>query len=271
MIVSLWRSDFSMEDKAMVTTENRWSVQVVRLILGAAMMIAPVMALAQALHKSIVYVSPLPGSTDNSQESTIILGVSGTFDASVLPSPTDFDVVGSQSGELGGTIVLSDDARTLIFKPSRSFYPGERITVELHTSARTADGQAIGPLAFAFTVSTLSSLDHASILSSLNRSEFLADPLPTRTAAGTVHQLNKTAADTVPAGFPTPYVVTDDNPSPREIFLGTFRLGTTAGSVVVEPSNEQYLPYSMTRRSRCSTEKFPEASRPISRCRRTAT
>ena len=225
----------------MKTGKNGCACNFYPIVIGLAIMLAPALLAAQVQSKAIGYISPVPGSVDNTQECTIILGASGLFDVSALPAPSDFLVEGSQSGAHAGSVILSDDARTLIFRPLSSFYPGEKVSVGLHTQARTSNGLSVGPLEFSFTVSSLSSLDQASILNSAAVSEFREGPVSAGSATGARQSLDKVAADSIPATFPTPVVVTDDNPSPRDIFLGTFRLSSSSGSVGVAPSSEQYL------------------------------
>lgn len=187
--------------------------------------------------QEITYVSPQPGSADVSQQANIIIRTKGFLDPSALPNPSDFSVQGSRSGAHAGKVILSDDNHTLIFEPFSAFSPGEDVSVAL----RSGDGAPIAPADFKFAVSSLSSLDAAALLEGFVSSDVPAGLSPSGTASGTAERLNKTASDTLPAGFPTPLVMANNNPSPRDVFIGTFRLSSSSGNVQVTPSNEQYL------------------------------
>jgi len=191
--------------------------------------------------QGITYVSPLPGSVNVSQQTTIIIRTKGLPDPSSLPRTSDFAVQGSRSGAHAGRVILSDDGHTLIFAPFAAFSPAEEVSVAFRSDARTAGGEAIGPLNFRFTVSDLSSLDARALLDKFSNSEIPVGSSSSRSQSAPAVQLSKTANDSLPPGFPVPVVVSNDNPSQRDIFLATFRVSSRAGIVLVSPSNEQYL------------------------------
>ena len=190
--------------------------------------------------QEIRYISPSPGSTDVTQESTIAVRTQGMIDPAEFSTGTTFTVVGSKSGLHPGAVVVSDDGRTIVFKPGTVFTPGEQVSVSFQSSAQTSDGKTIGGLEFSFTVSQLSRLDAAAIINSNGTRDI---PVIDRAAATVVPhtQLNKSASDTLPMGYPTPIVVSENSPSSRDIFIGTFRLSSSSGSVQVGPSDEQFL------------------------------
>jgi hypothetical protein len=196
---------------------------------------------APAAAQAVQYISPLPGSTMVSQTSAIILKTRGSLEPGFVPDVSAFSVTGSQSGVHSGKVIVSDDLHTMIFEPFTTFAPGEEIAVNLRQGIRTADGADIGPLTFHFSVSPLSSLDQASLLSRTTDAEMLRGAAARMNVVASPTSLGKTQNDTLPTGFPTPVLVHEDNPSVQDYFLGTFRLGSVGGSIQVVPSNEQYL------------------------------
>lgn len=223
-----------------MVTQHGNSFRALRRGLYAAS-IMPVLLVSLLSAQEITYMSPLAGSSDVSQQSTIILRTKGFLDPSALPRPSDFAVQGTKSGAHAGKVVLSDDGHTLIFAPFAAFSPGEEVSVSLHSEARSLNGAPVGPVDFRFSVSSLSSLDAAALLSSFDNSDIPGGLHESSRASRPIAQLNKIANDTLPPGFPTPVVVSDNNPSQRDIFLTTFRVSASSGSVQLAPSNEQYL------------------------------
>ena len=74
--------------------------------------------------QSVVYYSPKPGSDLNSEESNIIIGMSGT-----ITNPVNLRVTGSISGLHSGRIQTVGNKSKLIFKPNNNFIFGETVTV----------------------------------------------------------------------------------------------------------------------------------------------
>lgn len=97
------------------------------------------------------YLSPLPGSDTHLPETTIILRY-GEVIASPTLSPIPFEVKGSLSGNHPGQLVLSDDKKTMIFKPDQPFSRGERVEVSVRQGVAALDGTVYGPLAFSFSI-----------------------------------------------------------------------------------------------------------------------
>ena len=107
--------------------------------------------LSSQTHKDFEFISPKPGSTFNTLESTIIIR-----EGSVLnPATVNRDILkvsGSKSIEIDGNIVLSSDKRTIIFKPHENLQPGEKISVTVLPKLKTVNGQIISGTSFTFSV-----------------------------------------------------------------------------------------------------------------------
>jgi hypothetical protein len=89
---------------------------------------------ADTLEDSFAYISPRPWTTLVPKESVLIFRPHHQMTSpgeDRLPSIT---LTGSASGTHSGEWVVADDARTLIFKPSKQFEPGEVVSVALSAS-----------------------------------------------------------------------------------------------------------------------------------------
>jgi|WetSurMetagenome_2_1015567.scaffolds.fasta_scaffold02724_4 hypothetical protein len=77
---------------------------------------------------TIQYISPLPDSKYNSENTNIIIGYSEILNKSIINS-TDIKVVGSISGIHSGKIILAEKNSKIIFKADNPFALGEKVTV----------------------------------------------------------------------------------------------------------------------------------------------
>jgi hypothetical protein len=104
----------------------------------------------------VQYISPSPGSKCVSQQSNIIIRWGYTLDRALESDSSVFSVRGSRSGSIGGRIVLSDDAKTLLFIPEKNFLPGEIISISVKNGLHAASGAELDSVHINFTVSPLS-------------------------------------------------------------------------------------------------------------------
>ena len=106
-------------------------------------------------NKNIYYINPKPGSINSSPETNIIIkSISKINKQSV--SANCISVVGSKSGFHSGEFILSDDSKTLVFKPSAKFIPWENVTVELNNEIKTVNGKSLGNVDFDFNINRAS-------------------------------------------------------------------------------------------------------------------
>ncbi len=77
------------------------------------------------------YISPIENARYVSTGATIIVRYGPVLERSMLPS-IKFSVTGSKSGAHAGQTILADDHRTVIFKPTNAFAPGERVRVDVN-------------------------------------------------------------------------------------------------------------------------------------------
>jgi hypothetical protein len=97
------------------------------------------------------YQFPSSGATLISRQATIILRPGDVLNVSTVKASL-ISVSGSFSGKHAGTLTLSSDHKTLIFKPFTLFTYSERVTVRLSHGILTAFGVPVDSLAFYFTI-----------------------------------------------------------------------------------------------------------------------
>lgn len=88
-------------------------------------------------------------------------------------TPALFKVVGDKSGAVAGEAILSDDDKTMLFKPAKPFTPGEAVTVDFVGGKLGAGGEKNKPgqiffcgVAKGVSVCCARADDHASIATS---------------------------------------------------------------------------------------------------------
>mgnify|MGYP001819747213 FL=1 len=101
--------------------------------------------------EALTYISPVPGSRYIMPGNNIALRHGEPFDPASL-HPALLEVRGLKGELISGKAVLSDDERTFIFLPDRSFGLGEEITVKLNPGLKTISGIPIAPVEFNFYV-----------------------------------------------------------------------------------------------------------------------
>jgi hypothetical protein len=168
------------------------------------------------------YLSPRNGSFYVSKQTSIIIKPGDSLNASSVSSRL-FIVSGSISKLHSGTAVLSDDHRTVVFKPSVEFSVGERVTAQLISGLRTTNGKILGGLIWSFTISKRKAISTEGGIAnnSFNDSSALNDdPVyalgPDRDAGG------RLAVDSIPSDFPVINPTYGSNPAPGRIFMSSF-------------------------------------------------
>jgi hypothetical protein len=205
----------------------------------ALLVVVPSLCAAQ----TVVYVSPVPGSTLVSSKSNIIVRMKEPVKSSRVGDPLLFSVRGSASGEHTGSTILSDDQETIIFQPGSVFAPGEVVSVVVKYQGLAHGGSATTPMAFSFTVSPLSGSDQQRLAKEAASVSARTDAPANSSIPYPPTRLAKTQNDSLPSDFFNMVVVRDNNPAPGDIFLATFKLAVSADGVHASlvPSDDQYL------------------------------
>lgn len=89
------------------------------------------------------YVFPKPNAQLVSHETNIILRPGMDIEPSSVSSSL-IRVEGSQSGPHRGTMILSDDKRTVVFDLREPLFENERVSVNVAAGLRATDGTTIG-------------------------------------------------------------------------------------------------------------------------------
>ncbi|MCX6133770.1 MAG: aryl-sulfate sulfotransferase [Ignavibacteriales bacterium] len=185
------------------------------------------------------YVFPKPDSRYVSTEAIIILRPGREIERSSV-SASLISVKGSQSGLHRGTMILSDDQRTMVFNPREPFVENERVSVDVTAGLRGTDGSTIGGVSFRFATSIAPP-----------SAPTVADeqqPPATGIRDGRTDQRTfVTAGDSIPADFPPLRVDTVNNPASGELFLGVFSgiggASTYANYLIVADNRGKPLAY----------------------------
>ena len=98
------------------------------------------------------YISPVPNSALNLAETSIIIREGRLIDQVNLFN-NNITVVGSVSGDHFGELILSDDGKTIIFKPYEKFYPAETVNVSYVEGIFNVSGDELLPFNFHFRIS----------------------------------------------------------------------------------------------------------------------
>ena len=99
------------------------------------------------------YISPVPGSKYIMPQNNIALRHGDPLQLESLQN-FSIKVTGTESGRITGRIVLSDDLRTVIFKPDNSFAFGEEVQVIVYGGLKTKTGLMLEQVDFSFSVTS---------------------------------------------------------------------------------------------------------------------
>jgi hypothetical protein len=178
------------------------------------------------------YVSPIPGSQLVSRWNNIVIRPGGSLAGRPIDAAA-LSVVGSQTGAHAGRLVLSDDRRTLVFRPSRPFALGEQVRVRFDAAVTSRKGGSLPPLEFTFAVDGAEPMPprdpialeaaESPVTAARSRS---APPLsvPTGDLANSCTPL--------PTDYPLIFSLVSNQPDPGAIFVSPFG-GPPAGRLMI--------------------------------------
>ena len=172
------------------------------------------------------YVSPVPGSQRVSPWNNVVFRPGAPLDPTTL-GPGALTVTGSSSGLHAGRLILSDDRRTIVFRPDLPFALGETVSVELGPGPRTTLGEAVPPVSMAFSISTTDPRQQPATLPeefSWLRRAAPANPRQTDIPPDPGAPYS-TPCDSVPEGYPVPVVLVSNAPDSGAVFMAPFQSG----------------------------------------------
>ncbi len=172
------------------------------------------------------YLSPVPGSERVSPWNNIVLRPGVRLDPATVHSGW-LQVTGSISGFHAGSLTLSDDRKTMVFRPDMPFALGEAVSIQLEPGVRDLYGEAISPLSFGFAISTSDPKQQPLLIP--EEFPWLRRATPTDPRITDVPPdpgaPNSTPCDSVPSGYPKPVVLAANAPEPGAVFMAPFQAG----------------------------------------------
>ncbi len=183
------------------------------------------------LGSHVIYVSPEPGALYVTPASDIIIRSDDKLNANVIGQNGHFDVTGISSGRHNGRVILSDDRRTILFKPDMPFTLGESVNVSLTHGFLAVDGDSIDLNPFTFVVSKSDLNSDENLISRINYDGRPAPAAamqresigaPSNTTVKNSYLVE--ASPTPPPDLPRVTVARSDSPSSGFLFLSDFNM-----------------------------------------------
>jgi hypothetical protein len=175
------------------------------------------------------YLYPLPNSTRVHAETNIIVRF-GTGDVAPWTlRPGLVRVTGSASGLHEGTLVLSDDRQTIVFRPDRKFTEGETVEASILPGISTVSEVVLPSWSFTFTISpSLSS--YRAYPRGQTGSSRLVPPTVSPAEKPLLQSTRVRASLPLPEDFPPIRVLKNATPEGNPLFLGSFAWGPDTSS-----------------------------------------
>lgn len=195
------------------------------LLMGMLLVLAAAPAQSETARTTpYQYVSPLPGARFVPPSHNIVIRDGRVIDRSTV-ADASLSVRGSGSGVHAGSLILSDDAKTLVFLPERPFSPGEVVEVQLNRGPTTIEGTELPQVSFSFEVSPVNLRQESPALSQPWLDPVLPGSVPSSPHFPEEEGVSRpaaAAATDLPPDYPDIFVMSSNNPEPGEIFLTPF-------------------------------------------------
>ncbi|HKO21526.1 MAG TPA: aryl-sulfate sulfotransferase [Candidatus Eisenbacteria bacterium] len=194
--------------------------RIVHLALAAILVAAPSRAGAwPSPHSlgSLAYVSPAPGSSRHNPTTNVIVRPGGALDAASFGA-SSIQLLGSISGSHPGTIRLSDDGETLVFRPDAPFVPAETVTCSIAAGLRTVPGGSREGETFTFEIGPVEQPSVALVSPLEDELGFTPGPLHPREGFAP-----SAPNDSIPADLPEVSTVVSGTPAEGLLFLCDIR------------------------------------------------
>ncbi|UCH64795.1 MAG: aryl-sulfate sulfotransferase [Ignavibacterium sp.] len=177
-------------------------------------------------------------------ETNIIIREAGKIDELTLIN-NNLIVTGSISGKHPGSFVLSDDQRTIIFKPNENFMKGETVYVYYSGGISNIGGDELPPFDFKFKISEIfSAKEYSRIISKILEQE--TKPKFSITKKSISKSIFSTDEE-LPEDFPTLTINTYNNPTEGFLFISPYSIGQPLGYLII--TDNQGIPIYYTKYS----------------------
>jgi hypothetical protein len=181
------------------------------LCLAMILVAAEISCADSSAAPSLVYVSPLPGSVMHGPGTNVIARFDRVLDPASIESNL-IEATGSLSGIHPGRAVLSNDRRTIVFRPDRPFTWGESVRVAVADPQAGAGALASTLLTFVFSIARAPSPP-------FDPMRMLERPTTESLSRAAIAQAT---ADTLPADFPEIAANWSGTVAPGKLFAATF-------------------------------------------------
>lgn len=171
------------------------------------------------------YLSPRPEARFVSPENNIIIRYGVMLDQNSISGNLPLHVRGSTSGYHSGQLVLSDDKRTILFKPFEPFNLGESVIVELNEGVKTWDGEMIPRLKFSFFITNTDRATKVKYLRKHYNQEFFKSFDDDLAVNKSISSLKRTQSlnDSLPDEFPEISLNMINDPETGYLFTTLYR------------------------------------------------
>ncbi len=173
--------------------------------------------------KGYQYLSPKPCSKQVSRYSKIMVRLNTLSPYYITNFNSFIEVTGSESGNLSGTIRIANDKRTIIFKPTSSFLPGEIVEVKLSPHFNSENDKLIESFQFQFEISESENCTAVHAQNDKFNQLSLLKPESAAQVAGAQITSNGVS---IPSDFPQFEIRINDHPDQGYIFLNDYTGGS---------------------------------------------
>lgn len=175
------------------------------------------------------YIFPLPNSRHVSSQSTIIIRFQDLSPKDLTNLSALIEVTGGKSGKHSGKTTIASDQKTIIYRPSSDFLPGETVSVSLNPKFVSTIQKKIKPYTYQFQVSQ-------AVVNSKDRDihdpfhQSYPDKMTPLKKVTASHAMIMDNGVSVPSDFPHVNITVNDNPDTGLIFIdnrgGSFGKGS---------------------------------------------
>jgi len=172
-----------------------------------------------------LYLSPKNDDIYVPTRTTIIVRIAEWVMSGRSASDFQFDVRGNSTGTHPGHIVISDDNRTLIFKPSEAFRLNEEVSVVM----RVLKAENSPPLIYHFRTTAMSDEERTQALLVLQEQEHAEQELALRNDSSQDSALHCPLLDSLPIDFSIDLL---NNPAPGNVYFSAANLFNSSFSFI---------------------------------------